>query len=860
MKITSLTLIGCRRLSLNNHTTFILNSTEKIQLILGTNGCGKSSVIDLLTPLPANAKDFTKEGRKEITIEKGHDHYVISSVFSPSTKHSFKKNGEELNPGGTSTVQSKIAEQEFNITSQTHDLIVNGREKFTTMSPARRREWFTKLNANYDYALKVYADLKVKHRDYNGALKIAKKRLVTEAGKIISTEEEKQLTEEVELILNELTLLMENRIPVLSLQHSQSLEARYKSDMDELGRMSMKLLKIKCLAPYGYHPDKPEYRDEWHVLHRAEFNSIAEIETVIDKIRQQISAKDALVNHAMVKFKKLKETIDLVKKAGAEGLGSIDEQIKEYEVQRQQLLSSCAMLLPKIEGITAKELRNIVLSTYEFLNELLMELPSNPLLTNQEEPYRQYGNRSMTLYEEQLFKMKNELTALTHFIDKVRVRKAHYEEHKNSGQTTCPKCEHRWVIGYSEEGYQKACIVFEEKEIEKKALQKQIQDTEALIQKNQQYTRNYRSVHHAFRSNLALQDIWAHIEDKKLLMDTPKEILNVLQHYAECLELEYEADGITVKINELLRIKNATEQQEVANMGELISQCDEEEKQVSLLSHEIAMLQKTLQEHQNYRQQLLEATQLGQQITELKNNLDQMNLEMIEDLRRNTIAHCIKQLQLSLATKQQVLTNIHMQKALIEDLENNIALLTLQEDTAKLLIQELSPTDGIIAEGLLGFIRIFVAKMNSLISKLWSYPLQIMDCGVASEDGAELDYKFKIMVNHKDNIKDDVQQGSEGMQELFDLVFRIVAMEYLGLQDHPLCLDEFGRTFDPVHRTMASTITKTLMEQKNFSQLYMISHYESMFGAFTNAQMCVLCDNNIVVPSGVKYNTHVTLY
>jgi len=43
--------------------------SEIVQIILGTNGCGKSSLLSQLTPLPANIKkDYREGGYKKITL------------------------------------------------------------------------------------------------------------------------------------------------------------------------------------------------------------------------------------------------------------------------------------------------------------------------------------------------------------------------------------------------------------------------------------------------------------------------------------------------------------------------------------------------------------------------------------------------------------------------------------------------------------------------------------------------------------------------------------------------------------------------------------------------------------------------
>ena len=61
------------KIILNNYNRFFLNNITrieytpkmKLQLILGSNGSGKSSLISELNPLPINKNDFQEDGYKE---------------------------------------------------------------------------------------------------------------------------------------------------------------------------------------------------------------------------------------------------------------------------------------------------------------------------------------------------------------------------------------------------------------------------------------------------------------------------------------------------------------------------------------------------------------------------------------------------------------------------------------------------------------------------------------------------------------------------------------------------------------------------------------------------------------------------
>ena len=145
MLIKKLILSGYKRLALNHINYIEFTPENKIQLILGSNGSGKSSLLKELSPLPANHIEFSKDGYKIIEILHNNSHYLLKSIFSSSgNKFYFIKNNEELNPGHTSSVYKELVKKEFNITQETHDLMT-GYDKFHSMSVSERRNWFTKI-------------------------------------------------------------------------------------------------------------------------------------------------------------------------------------------------------------------------------------------------------------------------------------------------------------------------------------------------------------------------------------------------------------------------------------------------------------------------------------------------------------------------------------------------------------------------------------------------------------------------------------------------------------------------------------------------------------------------------------------
>jgi len=113
VKITYLEIVGFKRFRLNGIKKFVMKPNQPVQLILGTNGSGKSSLMGELTPLPAEQSNYHKDGYKIIHITKGNNKYILKSELGVSHPHSFILNDQELNDGGTITVQREFVRQHF---------------------------------------------------------------------------------------------------------------------------------------------------------------------------------------------------------------------------------------------------------------------------------------------------------------------------------------------------------------------------------------------------------------------------------------------------------------------------------------------------------------------------------------------------------------------------------------------------------------------------------------------------------------------------------------------------------------------------------------------------------------------------
>lgn len=827
--IESIEVVGAKRLILNNITHLRMAFHQIIQLIVGTNGSGKTSLLRELSPLPANPADYTKEGFKSIVIRERGFKYVLTSSFYPKTSHSFLKDGEELNQGGTPTVQKKLVEQEFRYTLEIRDLM-QGVEKFSAMTPARRREWLIMLaDTDYTYALGVFSRIKARHSETAGALSMTKKRLVQEMANIISKEEESKLRDDLKLIEDELTELQSIRAPI-AIPFKTVEESRRKA-LATIGLSSVTLMRLIRSLPQPYGNREPH-----------------KLDSGIDEYKHQITSIETLIKAALAEHAKLDETMQVLKKTGDEGVSVLTDRMEQALSERNRYHSMRKLNINGLNNI--KQTQEAFEGAFDSLTDLFTTIPCNE--------DKRYAQSGYTVLRDKLLHGKDVLSTLKNSLLKLQHEKAKMDVHKTSNTSICPKCDYTWVVGHSEQQYSNVVRLIEENVLASTKHEEEIKVIEETMVQFDEYRKQYGNFVQLVRSLPILNPFWDYLAEYQLVLNAPRKILSIMEVFRYDLSMEHEAAVFQHQVDELKEWIRQSAEIGDANLLDVQTRLEACDDRVGTLTADLAHAKRWVTALINHKKQLTDIITMKVNLEEAIAQGVNLTEEMAETLRRETILKGIQTLQISLAQKAEVLANITNQKTVIDDLERTIIRYTMEETSLKLMVKELSPTDGLIAEGLLQSIKVYMRQMNKTIKKIWSYPLVVQNCGITNERGAELDYKFPMMVDKKDNIVPDISGGSSGQREVIDLAFCMTAAKQLGIADSPLYLDEFAASFDERHRITAMDAIKNIMEQESFSQLFMVSHYVESHGSFTNADVTVLCSQNITLSKNLKYNEHVT--
>jgi len=821
MKIQRITLSEYKRFALGSIVFFDMQVDSPLQLILGTNGSGKSSLLAELTPLPAIPSDYRKGGYKEIALTFKGNSYLLRSDIGRGAKHSFIKEGNEMNPGGTGVVQKELVEQELGFTTQLKE-VLTGKLRFTQMSPTRRREWITRLcSTDLTFANKVFEQVKVNNRDSQGALKHIKERLANQTVKLMDVDTVVGIRGRVDKCHKQIAGLLEARDS--SMPNYKDTGKEVWALMGELERLAKRTLNLSNSEWFKKGYTHPNQFDE----------QLTELSVQIGKMSASIESKEE-------ELMSITQIVNSMQEMGAASVGELTQRRDRLLVDQREIKLSSQYSLDLVD--TEPMLRDIK-SVYVPLRDWCVEVPTDIKPAVDREGY-QINAQKIKQYKEELNRLHNRM-------DKLRHRITHIETARES---KCPKCSYIWRDGISETDHEQCKVQLEILSKEEEGVQTSVKVLEELNGEFDNYRAALRNLNNITSNYPRLQPLWAKVIEMKYYDTNPTLIIEQFSTFTHAVEsqdnyntLQNQIAQLNASLEQITRSTPTGDTSFESRLSQLEIDLDSLHKRHSASKDELKQLQVGKQEILNYFTGVDECDTKLKEVTRLQSLL-------FDGFQQKFIDEALEDRQSELSTLQTTLNQKNTLEGIIRDLKASHEEVELDSQAWQVLAQVLSPTTGIIAEQLEGFMRCLLEQMNAIIAKLWTYSLEIMPC--ANESGT-LDYKFPINIKHGEQQTKDILEGSEGQQEVIDFAFMITVMHYMDLHDYPMYLDETGAKFDLQHRERLMDYIKLLVDTEQASQLFLVNHYASFSGGLSNAQICVLDDSNVTLPS--EYNTHVQI-
>lgn len=835
MKLNGMRLIGNKRLALAGIHDIQMDLTNPCQVIIGTNGVGKSTILRELSFLPPASNDYLAGGGKFIEGEHLGIHYVAKSTVDEKEnwKHSLIRlevdgSETELNPGQTKSVQKQLVEEIMGVTEGLFD-IFTGDVQFTQMTPQKRREWILSLSgSDLEYAMSVYKKTMGKVRDSKALIEHYSRRLATEIETEITEAELAALNTEVAEMTSTITALMLEHVP--NLPESDALIQRIWECVNIIDEASLTLIMSDVRYPLSGTFD-------------GKYETLVGNESALMELLQSTEKEvSALYKQADA----IDQFLRRVNDAGGASVGDLERVV---ERSRDKIAASRASLHFGYQPNAMTCQRAIDKVRFQ-LFDAYSKIPHD---------FNREGYlKEMQHLQQHVPKLKGNLVVL----EKMKLEAQQHLYHlDNIDAVDCEQCGNHFKPG---------------------ADQARIAELTLRVQQcNEAIAKNSQDLDFSIDRQGVVNDAvhcWSFVQDTLTNLHLPIGAVTLLickEGAMTQLDMlstvigQYDADLATcVEIDRMEQELTLTESVLASAKQLSLGQLELSGEQLTVIE---ARIQEALQAKnkcgadlkalRTFMQQWLHLLELRGTVKQAHHDLGASIHQYMTCIENEAISTSVGDHQLILADRRSKINQNDLKRSLIKELTEQRDAAISSHKVYEVIAQQLSPVNGLIARRIRSFIDEFIGQMNAFIEKVWTYRLEIQATGIESDD---LNCKFPLVVE-KDNFGDigkletpDIAKSSSSQTDIINFAFRLIVMMCKGLNDYPIFLDEVGIRMDETHRERFNSVLVSMLESEQFSQMFIVSHHIDMHGLFTQAKICVLNADNIVnLP--VEYNTHVEI-
>jgi len=814
--ILSLEVKNYQRFGLNSSLQqFIYTPKTKVQVILGSNSSGKTSLISLLTLWPIDPNELEDDGHVIITVEHNGCVFKLSTNKEDGkTKYGFIIDGNELNTLGRVTVQKELITKYFKVTQQIHSILI-GDSKFTSMSPTERKRWFIEMaDVDYDYILGVYKKIQMRNNYLKNVISHSSKRLVNE----------NEFLKHVDIVSVE-KKVADSRKKLEGLLELKINHAPRKKLMSKLNTLFNSFYKKS--KSYGTRKNKMSRK-----LRSLRTNNLYDF---IDNAVERNKADTTLIAHLR---KEKKSLSDYRNKFVAKNIPPMDKLTKD----KNSLIGKINNIKKsiKIEYSTGEDVNDlpILKGLMTSIEEIVISLEPNPKCYNSStlEDLTSFIKSKMADKEVLKVKMGELQQKLSNIV--------HLKDHNSK---SCPKCNHIWNDNYSEKLH---IEVKDGLKVQHKLLNELEDEIGELKTKHEEMTvivTALKSLSSLARSYPKLKKLWLKIIESKVLESNPLGVMDIVREFIYNMSLSKTIDKHEKEldvINGYIKVHTNIDESGAKRR-------EEEEKEITdkiyKLISEINKRKKILTKANKIKNEISSIDEEWKEIKKIEIEVNEIKDKVYISHEQEIINDMIKEVRLELTDSEQKLSNLKLKQDTVVKLEKEIKTLNTELSKVKSLLAELSPTKGLIATSITAFINTFVRNMNMYLDEIWEFPLEIHTPDVNVET-MDLDYKFKLSLNNNKPVP-DVKKGSSAVRQIINLAYQLTLLNKLGMDNMPLYLDEIGAPMDSSHRiNVFKYLCCTLVDSRE-NQVFIISHDPELYTVFDDhsTEYVVLDENNIDV-------------
>lgn len=825
MKLLRAIYINYKRLGLTGITKIDWKIGDDLQFVLGSNGCGKSELTRHSAPITITKGEFGPHGGKELHYL--HDGKLIifkAKVGKKETdiKHYFSVDGEELQApgGGVASVQKELVKRFLGFDEYLH-AVLSGRLGFCNMTPQKRGEFLTRISStDLTYATKLYKNICERHRDALGAKKRLAEAITTDTNRLLSLEATKEMVAQSHVLqsnLNDFLGLIEQGVPNEAINYDRNINEKCRT------------LSASITAAIKRYKT---------AVRNCGFDSAEALVTAIGTKQAAINTNLSLVTSYTEQLLDTQRTV-------------ADMELNQ-STSSDEIYNQLSILQEGLSRQPTPDCREYPVSIEEIQNcwNMLVELSMEFGVL--EEPVI----KSVDEYEATKARIHD--TNININSIKLRLQRAslRVEAFRSAHEATCPKCSTVFKPGFEK------CddhSIAEWTAKEEAVLAKQTADVEKMLEEINEwdtYQGRLTQIIKIRRMHPNLEFLWVNIFDNNTCAMSLSNIIAAfpdLKKNVEIWDTYHTRRALTkAKIQETEQLYDAVLKAEklgglekfskqaaeleikITSLNQMLNKDNEDLREWKILSNIVAQADSALSEVSGA------SFLLSQQIEMYGKAVwnEQINIKVNElQIQLASIAHAVSERE-TIEVKLKQLNELHTE--------------TEREEVEwKALGDALSPKSGLIASQMTKHINHVVGQMNSVIAEVWDYDLEVIPCGIESDD---LNYVFPMYVGDNETPAADIKQGSTGQQDIINFAFSIVVMLQQGYSEYPLWLDEVGASFDGKHRAKFMEYIAFLISNHKVSQVFMINHYSEMYGSLGEYETLVLDPTNIIVPPNANEN------
>lgn len=824
----SIELIDFDRMALNGIRRFKLTLDKMITLILGRNGCGKSSLLEQLTLMCPDKDDYSTGGGRIIWFVYNGRRYQSSCMLKGK---SFKctisdESGHVYCDNVNPKVYHLTIEDMFNFNRVISD-IITGRYSITSMNTTERRKLFTAITeSDLTYALKFYNKAKSKLRDSVGTTKWLKKEIGTLKTQIINDADDMLATKErIETIKGEIVKLDEQIQYITS--YIPTIKLSPDSAEKQLETLNGTMLSIDVHYPTLVSNVEPG----------AIQSEIARIDGSLSQMSEQLEDLDSRIRTA--------------KEYDATDVDALNRELETINTSLTEWTAKCApfdnLLSLNEDTLTManNHYENLTGTLYNYINTLM---PYNDIIADCGQQLDvKFQERNKVLAERDRIGMQ------------CKMLREEIEQLKAVQDVTCDNCGNIFKPGHrnvtvedNTEKLNTLIAYYDDLDTQHKTLSEEVTRlNEAKLCKDKVFSQIHEMSKYPAYNKLLVQ---LHTDTEKWTVFNMTVISSTINRFGEALTWavrinDYKARATKLKSD--IEIAVATQVEDIDALTKKYNQVSDH---CSELQRKRNLLVTDMNTYTRYMDNLNRVKDVGEKIQSLSEEWQRGHVKQTCETIIRNLTEQRDSWWTVLAEANKRFNEMDSQRKKLSMMEQQLEDSTASVERLNKIVKAMSPDEGLLSKYLYQSIRRIVSLMSEFISHIWGYEMKVLPCDI--EDG-ELDYKFPYVIPSGGVERKDIAKSSSAQLGVFDFVFILATYRVMGLKGYPLKADETLSAFDDGHRDSAINFIKTIVARGDHSQSLMVSHDADTHFKLTNADNVVIDPEGIVLPP--EYNVNVEI-